>query len=402
MSEVRARLSELGGVSELSDDQRSEIDRLRNEYGDLERRSQALTIAGDVPETTNEPATETSEDRELRELRESVSFSNYVSAAMNQRGVTGGPESEYNQALGMEDFQFPMELLARGLETRAKRDGDANTSQGTWLDRVFANTAAMNLGISFRNVAPGVSAYPVTTAGGTPVMRGREEAVSESTYTIAVTEIKPARGAVNGKYSIEDAARLPGLSDAIERDMRAAMTERIDLMVFLGDSGANENTADVTGLQTAAISEETLTQASKVKADETLKKFVGFIDGQYAAMMSDVRVVASVGANTLWYGTIHNTAASNQTIAQFLMDSGMNWTTRGGIETNTANGDFGAFVGLGRGIDGAGIAAVWDAGQLIRDPYSNAKKGEVELTLNYLWQLAFPRTANFKRVKFVS
>ena len=60
-------------------------------------------------------------------------------------------------------------------------------------------------------------------------------------------------------------------------------------------------------------------------------------------------------------------------------------------------------MGLGRGIDGAGIAAVWEQAQMIRDPYSGAAKGEVALTLlNYLWQLAFPRTANFKRLKFVT
>ena len=82
--------------------------------------------------------------------------------------------------------------------------------------------------------------------------------------------------------------------------------------------------------------------------------------------------------------------------------NGLTWTTRGGIETATTNGKFGAFVGLGNGIEGAAVAAIWNMGQLIRDPYSSANKGEVQLTLNYFWQLAFPRTANFKRMKFVT
>ena len=114
-----------------------------------------------------------------------------------------------------------------------------------------------------------------------------------------------------------------------------------------------------------------------------------------AASLGDIRIVNSVGANVLWYGGIHNSAADNQTIAQFLMASGLSWTTRGGIDANTANGDFGAYVGLGRGIEGAGIAAVWEQAQMIRDPYTSATKGEVQLTLSYLWQLGFPRTANF-------
>ena len=184
--------------------------------------------------------------------------------------------------------------------------------------------------------------------------------------------------------------------------MRMAMTEGVDRAVFNGDAGANENTADIVGMQTAGITEFTLTQANKVKADETLKAYLAHVDGQYASSLADLRVVVSVGSNVLWYGSIHNSAADNQTIAQFLMASGMAWMTRGGIDTNTANGDFGAYLGLDRGIDGAGIAAVWEQAQLVRDPYSGAAKGEVQLTLNYLWQLAFPRTSNFKRFKYVS
>ena len=259
------------------------------------------------------------------------------------------------------------------------------------------------MGISFRPVAPGVSAFPVTTAGGSPVQRGREEAATESTYTVAVTELKPARRAVHGVYSIEDDMRLPGLSEAIERDMRMAMVESVDRAVFNGDSGANENSADITGMRTAGVTETTVTQANKVKADKTLEVFLAWVDGKHAASLGDLRVVTSVGANTLWYGSIHNSAADNQTIAQFMMASGLSWMARGGIDTNTVNGDFGAYVGLGRGIEGAGIAAVWSQGQLTRDIYgSHATQGEVGLTLNYLWALGFPRTDNFKRLKFVS
>ena len=215
--------------------------------------------------------------------------------------------------------------------------------------------------------------------------------------------MKPTRAAVNGKYSIEDDLRLPGMADAIERDMRMAMSEDVDRTIFLGDSGANENTADITGLSTySGVAEPTLTQANKIKADETLKVFLTQLDGIYASSLADMRIVASKGANTLWYSTIHAAAVDNQTIAQFLMASGMAWTMRGEIENNTANGDYGAFMGLARGIEGAAIAAVWDAGQLIRDPYSGAKSGEVELTLNYLWAFKIPRTNNFKRLKFVT
>ena len=190
------------------------------------------------PEPVEQRSAETSEGREYAEMRSAVSFEDYVKAAIEMRSVDGAA-LELNQHLNIAGNAFPLALM-EDVEERSKRDGDANTTTGTWLDRVFADSAAAYLGVTFTPVAPGVAAYPITTAGGTPVQRGREEAVSESTYTVAITEMKPARAAVHGKYSIEDEARLPGLADAIIRDMRAAMVERIDRSIFIGDAGANE------------------------------------------------------------------------------------------------------------------------------------------------------------------
>ena len=152
-----------------------------------------------------------------------------------------------------------------------------------------------------------------------------------------------------------------------------------------GLRGRHGSDADITGLQTAAnLVEKTLTQANKVKGSNTLQAFVELIDGIHAIGPGDLRIVSSVGVNMLWVTTIANSAAENQAQAQFLMASRINWSTRGNIDDATTINKFGAFIGHGRGIDGAGVAAVWDAGELIRGPYSNAAKGEVVLTLTRL------------------
>ena len=169
--------------------------KLTKEIRSLETDVGAAIAAGD--DKVEEVATkDTPEGKEYRELRSSVDFGRYVSAAMGGHGVTNGPELELNQHLKIQDGYFPMELLAGKLETRALRDGDAQASQGTWLDRVFRGTAAESLGISFRPVSPGVAAFPVTTAGGNPQQRGRTQAAAERTYSVNVVEIKPARRAV--------------------------------------------------------------------------------------------------------------------------------------------------------------------------------------------------------------
>lgn len=401
-SEIRSALSaELDLDAAERED--GKLERLTKEAQTLEVELRAALVL-ESEESTPERV-ESHEDHQLTELRNRVDFGAYVTAAIVGGGVQNGAEAELNAELGLQGDQFPLELLddGPGIETRAKQDGESNVNQGTWLDRVFAGTAASRVGITMRSVSPGVASYPVTTQGGGAVQRGRQQAVTESTYNFAITEIKPTRASVQASYTVEDSARLPGLADAIRRDMRMGMVEAVDRKVFLGDTGANENTADITGLTTHAdVGEITIKQADKVKPAETLAAFVGLVDGVYAMSESDLRIVATVGANTLWASTIANEAAENQTLAGFLRAAGLAWSTRGEIEAATAAGDFGAFIGLGRGINGAGVSAVWSAGQLIRDPYTKAAEGETVLTMHYLWGLELPRPQNFRRLKFVA
>ena len=275
-------------------------------------------------------------------------------------------------------------------------------SQQTWLDRLFAMTAAARLGVTLSSVAPGVASFPVTTAGATGAQRGKEQAIADATWTVGVSELKPKRAGVRATFVMEDAARLPGLEDALVRDLRMALTDSVDKAIFIGDSTASPNAGDITGLTTASITERTLTQANKVKGVETLTEFAALVDGIHASSFGDLRVVASVGSWRLWESTIVNASVDNMTLSAFLRTAGLSWTSRGDIEAATSNGDFGAFIGRARGITGAGVAAVWNSGQLLRDPYVGAAKGEVALTLNYLWDFGLPRPANFARIKFVT
>ena len=179
---------------------------------------------------------------------------------------------------------------------------------------------------------------------------------------------------------------------------------RLTWLTFEGDSGANENTADITGLNTAAnVVEEDISQANKVKGSNVLSAFASLIDGQHATTGSDLRTVLSVGAQRLWMSTLANTGASvDTTIAEFLKRAGIELSSRGGIDTATTAGKFGAFIGRGRGIEGAGVAAYWMDGMLIVDPYSGAKTGEIQLTMNTFWAFGLPRPSNFARLKFVA
>ena len=399
-SEIRTRLAELAGKKEeLGEEERAEIVKLRTEYTDVETRYQASVTAEDVTETV-EATNETAEQREVIELRAKSSVSSYVNAAVEMRSVDG-PEAEYNAALKIGKDQFPLGLLAP--EQRQTTDTDVSTKQGTWLDRLFAETAAQRLGVTFSSVGPGVASFPVTTAGATAGQQAKSEVTDAAAWTIGVTEMRPKRNAVHAIFSIEDVQRIgPGLEDALQRDLRAALVEGIDRTIFKGDSSPSGTGADIVGLQTAGISEFTLTQGNKVKGDKILEALAAYIDGKHAVSPADLRIVLSVGSNVLWLTKLMNSGVDNQTVAQFLRASGISWTTRGNIDTATSNGDFGAYLGLSQGIAGAAQAAVWESASMIRDPYSGATKGEVGIVLNTLWDFAIPRVSNFKRLKYVS
>ena len=403
-STERQTMAELSLADTLDDEQRSQLDTIEQGTPDLERQLRAATVAVDAEQDGERRAVSPEEDaeaRELRELRERVGMGEYVAAAAEQRGATGAA-AEYNQALKIAGNRFPLSMLAPA-EERAVTGVDTVTTPTRWIDRLFADTAAMAVGVTMDTVPAGVSSHPVTATGASAAARGKTEDATDSAWTISVVEMKPKRNAVRLVFSIEDTARIPGLEAALTRDLRMALMEGIDRSIFLGDSTASGTDSDITGLNTASgLTEVMVTQANKILGPGTLAAFTGLVDGIHANGLGDLRTVTSVGAWRLWEDTIINSAADNMTLASFLRGAGLSWMSRGQIETDTADGDFGAFVGRSKGIEGAAVAAVWEAGELIRDPYSGAAGGEVALTLCYLWDFALPRAANFARVTFAT
>ena len=408
LSEIRQRLNEIAGLEgdAVTDEIRAEADKLTGEYRTAETQHRAAIVAEGEEQRAaehdfNAGGNGDGEAAEVRALRGRVRVGQYVGAAIEERAADGA-EAELNAALGMRGNAFPLSLLAP--EVRATTDTDSQTNQsGRWLDRLFAGAAAERIGITMESVAPGVASFPTTTVGASAAQRGRTEAAADAAWRVGVTELKPTRNAVRAVFSEEDAMRLPSLEASLRRDLGMALTEGVDRSIFIGDSGANENRADIVGLNTAAsVVEVEITQANKVKGPETLTAFSGLVDGIHAMGFGDLMTCTSVGAWRLWESTIINSAADNMTLAAFLREAGLMWAARGEIETATDDGDWAAFIGRKRGIEGAGVAALWEAGMLLRDPYSASASGQVNLTLSYFWNFGLPRASNFARIKFAA
>ena len=279
-STERGRMAELAVADNLTDETRAELESrpapriLSVSFAPPRSRSKPRSPNSAPPTGPGQrPDLLDAENRARAELRGKVRLASYLSAAVEKRAADGA-EAEYLASLEMPALgrnggtAFPLELLAPPeqrqalAEDRATTNVDIQTVPRTWLDRLFAETAAMRLGVNMESVPAGSASYPVTTAGASAAQRQRStDAAADAAWDISVTELKPKRNAVRLLFSIEDAARIPGLESALTRDLRMALTEGVDRAIFLGDATASGVDADITGLNSATgITEEELTR----------------------------------------------------------------------------------------------------------------------------------------------
>lgn len=408
LSEVRSRLNAVSGLEgdAFTAEIQAEAEALQTEYQTLEVRHRAAVV-GEVEEAGKREAkfnANNGEGREIRSLSRKVRLGEYLHAAAENRSV-GGAEHEFNSALRLKRPNgFPLRLISPAArEERATTDVSTKADAAGWLDRLFAMASARHLGVTFESVSPGETTYPVVTAGATGEQQDRGEDTTDAAWTVSSTRLTPKRNSVRAVFNMEDDYRLPSLESALRRDLGMAVMDAVDKAVFLGDSGPSTAAYDIVGLNTAAsVVQVDVTQANKLLFPGTMDSFNSFVDGIHASSNEDLKIVAAVGAHRLWCRTIFLPSADGTNMKTALGRNGISWMVRGDIETDTTNGDWGAFIGRARGLQGSGVAAIWDEGLLIRDPYSNADTGEVALTLSYFWDLGFPRPSNFGRLRFVT
>ena len=122
--EIRKRLADIGGMAELTDETRSELDKLKLEYTDNDSRQAALKMAGDAPAPVTHIETRSAEGREFRGLLDKANVGEIFDAALTKRSVDGA-SAEIQQHYGLDPNQVPLALLVRSwpdnddLETRA-------------------------------------------------------------------------------------------------------------------------------------------------------------------------------------------------------------------------------------------------------------------------------------------
>ncbi len=384
-SEIRQKLAELGAVGDLSDEQRSEIDTLRTEYGDVERRVQALTIADDKPlETRETPETVETRDPKLVDLEQRADVGALFGAVLEHR-VSDGAMAELQQHYKLAPNQVPLSLLRdAALETRAvtPAPGDVGQNQAAILPYVFPQSVGAFLGVDMPTVGVGEAVYPVLTSELSVKTPAENAAAAETTGAFSADVLSPSRLQAAFFYSREDRARFAGMDMALRQNLSDGLAVALDKEIIAGTNGL------LTGTNLANHNASAVT----TYADYRSEFAYGRVDGRFAGDVSDIRVV--MGAATYGHAAaqFRSNNAGDRAALEDLIDATSGVRVSAHVPS-VANSKQNAIVRLGMRADM--VAPVWEGVTLIPDEITKAANGQIVVTAVMLHAVKILRAAGF-------
>ena len=297
-SEIRAKLNELSGTDDLNDEQRSEIETLSGEYKDVEAKLRAATIAEAEVETRALESEPDAQMTERLELRSKASVTNYLTAALAGRSVSGA-EAELQSAAGI-GAGIPIELwdTPDQLEQRADVQTGAPGTVGVNLDRirpaVFANSIAPRLGIEMPRVESGSYASATITTSLSAGSFAKDGVATASAAGFTVTSVTPKRISARLGIRIEDVAAVgqANFESILRENLSLVLSDELDDQAING-AGAG---ADLVGIF-ERLSDPTAAPATISDFDDFAAAHADGIDGLWANTLMDVGIV--VGPDTM-------------------------------------------------------------------------------------------------------
>ena len=384
--EIRKRLSAIGGMADLTNEIRSEMDTLRREYQDNETRQAALKIGGiEAPPPIE---TRTSEGRDFRRLVDRANVGEIFDNVINHRAVTGAT-SELQQHFNLDGNQVPLSLLIRNwpgqdaLETRAVTPGATNVSQNmaSIIPYVFPDACATFLDVDMPTVGVGEAVFPVLTSTLAVNTPAENAASTETTGSFTSEVLSPARIQASFFYSREDRARFAGMDTALRENLSMGLSDGLDDQILTGTNGlfASTNLANH-NVTTATTYDLYLSQLC-----------YGRIDGRYASVSGDVKMV--MGSDV--YGDAGKTYR-NDSVDRTVLDRLMDIT--GGVKVSAhvpAAASNRQNVVIKRGMHRAMVAPIWEGVSIVPDEITKVANGQIVITAIMLYATKLLRADDY-------
>ena len=301
-STLRGEFNTLRAVETRNADQDTRLTALDGELTDTETAFQKAAdgLLADQA-TVTAPTGEDSAAREKRELLVRANVGDVYNSILEKRGATDGATAEAQAAHGCAPNQIPLAMLAAPTEVRAvtPTPGASATEQAETVQPVFSTGAGAFLGIDRPTVAMGQAVYPVLTSRpsvGGPHANSTD--VADTTGAFDAALLPPKRIQAGFIYRRTDAMQFSGMDSALRGALNSGLQEKLDLDAIAGTegllTGTNIGNHNVSAVTTFAL---------------YLSQFLySRVDGRYAEMKSDIRVLC--GATTYGHaGGVYQSSA---------------------------------------------------------------------------------------------
>ena len=382
-SEIRARLNELSGLDNLSDEHRSELDTLTTEYRDVEAQRRAALLSEDEGVTTS--AAPDAEMRERIELRERASLTTYLLNAARGR-LASGAEAELQNAAGIGDG-IPLELWDVPTETRAvtAAPGTVGVNLDPIRPAVFASSIAPRLGIEMPRVASGTYASATITTSQSAAALAKSGAATATAGGFTVTTATPKRVSARLELTIQDIAAVgqANFESALRENLSLALSDELDDQALNGDGQA----PNLTGIF-QRLTDPSAPAAGVATFDTFVSAFAGGIDGLWASRMNEVAIVCGVDTYQVAAKAFRDVGTNNGhrgdiSFADYAMQHTAGWWTNKRMPDKANHIQQAILYRQGRSGMRTAVCPHWNEVG-IDDIYSGSAKGERYFTLHVL------------------
>ena len=346
----------------------------------------ALAAEGITTETNTLTVNGDAETRERLELRSKTGLADFLRAAAGGTSVVGAA-SEYAESLGVPTVgHVPMAIFGRTtptnthlhlptVETRAITPGPAvDGPLQPLVPFIFERSAAASLGIMMPSVPSGQVQIPkITTAPPADTLQKDGSAPSTAAAVTLVNQA-PVRIAGQFEVRVEDLAVMPSLESALSESLQGSMSNEFDEQVFNGAAG------ELNGLLVQAAD---VSAGSAVETYSTgIKRFAELVDGRHAYTLGDIRAVIGSKTFGLFAGIFANSGKGDVSLFDYLQVNLGSIRVSDRIPGVSSSAQRGVVI-LTASAERPKIH-VWDAMQVVRDPYSGAGAGKVTITATAL------------------
>ena len=376
LSEISDRGFELEAIETRSTEQESELTALLAERKTKQAEFRGALQAEEEAELHPRDFDVLPEVRERRGYRTKTGLADFFAAAAGGREVVGAA-ADYAAACGVSALsRLPLAIFTDGQpETRAITPGPAvKGALQPIVPYLFERSAAASLGIEMPSVPSGqVQIAKVGTAPPADTLAADGTAPATAAAVSLVNQA-PVRIAGSFELRVEDLAVMPTLEAALSEAMQGSLSNELDEQTFNGAAG------ELNGLLTQAVD---VAAASSAETFTTgIARFAALVDGRHAYTLGDLRAVIGSKTFALYAGLFANANKGDVSLFDYLtqMLGSIRVSDRVPAVASTAQK---GIVVLSSSSTPPKIH-VWDALQIVRDPYSGAGVGKVTLTATAL------------------